>query len=206
MLILPLPLTGYRCESITSEICKQVGFRRTSFPNYFGHYTQEDALKEMNNFTENMPLNCSPYITKFLCSIFFPKCSIDRLSRPCQSFCEHVKGDCKNKIKGYGIQWPDMFNCWRFSDADGCYAPLIQGEHQMNHPFYPGFFEQLIQLFSERFNFFHKSLSWHIYCSSFKYSIWRHYDKKQQQPLIAFMFVTPTYYNPVRLLEFYMKS
>ena len=61
-----------------------VGYNMTNFPNWMQHRSAEDASTAFPSVE-----TCHPYMTRYLCSLYFPKC----LGRdkpkipPCKQFC-----------------------------------------------------------------------------------------------------------------------
>lgn len=85
--LLLLLLLG-QCEPITLELCLNLPYNHTNFPNYLGHRTQKEASIswESSLFPALVQTNCYKYLMFFACTILVPKCDEDTHQRipPCR--------------------------------------------------------------------------------------------------------------------------
>lgn len=81
------PLIG-QCEPITLELCMNLPYNYTNYPNYLGHRTQKEASIswESSLFPALVQTNCYKYLMFFACTILVPKCDPQTNQRipPCR--------------------------------------------------------------------------------------------------------------------------
>ncbi|XP_063579471.1 atrial natriuretic peptide-converting enzyme isoform X4 [Pongo abelii] len=120
-----------QCEPITLELCMNLPYNSTSYPNYFGHRTQKEASIswESSLFPALVQTNCYKYLMFFACTILVPKCDVNTGQRipPCRALCEHSKERCESVLGIVGLQWPEDTDCSQFpeenSDNQTCLMP-----------------------------------------------------------------------------------
>ncbi|KAG9479580.1 hypothetical protein GDO78_011545 [Eleutherodactylus coqui] len=120
-----------QCEPITLELCMNLPYNYTHFPNYLGHRTQKEASIswESSLFPALVQTNCYKYLMYFACTILVPKCELEMNQRipPCRSLCEHSKERCESVLGIVGLQWPEDTDCSQFpdekSDNQTCLMP-----------------------------------------------------------------------------------
>ncbi|KAM4706681.1 atrial natriuretic peptide-converting enzyme [Discoglossus pictus] len=109
-----------QCEPITLELCMNLPYNYTYFPNYLGHRTQKEASIswESSLFPALVQTNCYKYLMFFACTILVPKCETQTNQRlpPCRSLCEHSKERCESVLGIVGLQWPEDTDCTQFPD------------------------------------------------------------------------------------------
>ncbi|XP_069487814.1 atrial natriuretic peptide-converting enzyme isoform X3 [Ambystoma mexicanum] len=110
------------CEPITLELCMNLPYNSTNFPNYLGHRTQKEASIswESSLFPALVQTNCYKYLMFFACTILVPKCEPDTNQRipPCRSLCEHSKERCESVLGIVGLQWPEDTDCTQFPEEN----------------------------------------------------------------------------------------
>eukprot|EP00058_Branchiostoma_floridae_P007930 XP_002593418.1 hypothetical protein BRAFLDRAFT_119545 [Branchiostoma floridae] len=102
------------CEPITMPLCKDLDYTTASFPNHLGHVKQEDAGLEVHQFFPLVKVVCSPYLQKFLCSMYAPPCNLRGNSkplRPCRSLCVAARSGCESLMNKFGFRWPESLEC-----------------------------------------------------------------------------------------------
>ncbi|ELW71622.1 Atrial natriuretic peptide-converting enzyme [Tupaia chinensis] len=120
-----------QCEPITLELCLNLPYKHTSYPNYLGHRTQKEASAswESSLFPALVQTNCYRYLMFFACTVLAPKCdaSTGRRIPPCRALCEHAKERCESVLGIVGLQWPEDTDCGQFpeenSDNQTCLMP-----------------------------------------------------------------------------------
>ncbi|XP_075423072.1 atrial natriuretic peptide-converting enzyme [Ascaphus truei] len=120
-----------QCEPITLELCMNLPYNYTHFPNYLGHRTQKEASIswESSLFPALVQTNCYKYLMFFACTILVPKCEpqTNRHVPPCRSLCEHSKERCESVLGIVGLQWPEDPDCTQFpvekTDNQTCLMP-----------------------------------------------------------------------------------
>ncbi|XP_023080297.1 atrial natriuretic peptide-converting enzyme isoform X4 [Piliocolobus tephrosceles] len=120
-----------QCEPITLELCMNLPYNSTSYPNYLGHRTQKEASIswESSLFPALVQTNCYKYLMFFACTILVPKCDVNTGQRipPCRALCEHSKERCESVLGIVGLQWPEHTDCSQFpeenSDNQTCLMP-----------------------------------------------------------------------------------
>ncbi|CAB3231137.1 unnamed protein product [Arctia plantaginis] len=112
-----LPHHG-RCEPITIEICQNIRYNQTIFPNILNHVNQEDAGPEIHQLTPLIKVNCSPDLRFFLCSVYAPVCTIlDKAIPPCRHLCVSARQNCDELMNRFGFPWPENLECSKFPVA-----------------------------------------------------------------------------------------
>ncbi|XP_069057747.1 atrial natriuretic peptide-converting enzyme isoform X2 [Pleurodeles waltl] len=111
-----------QCETITLELCMNLPYNFTIFPNYLGHRSQKEASIswESSLFLALVQTNCYKYLMFFACTILVPKCEPQTTQRipPCRSLCEHSKERCESVLGIVGLQWPEDTDCTQFPDEN----------------------------------------------------------------------------------------
>jgi len=107
-----------KCEAVRAPICLKVntGYNSTSFPNYFKHRSQEEAISEMNSFEPLIKMGCSKHLATFLCSLYVPLCAPGFLVLPCRALCLHAMYGCRPVMEKYKYNW--NFNCTKYPDGE----------------------------------------------------------------------------------------
>ncbi|XP_068799068.1 atrial natriuretic peptide-converting enzyme isoform X2 [Struthio camelus] len=120
-----------QCEPITLELCMNLPYNYTNYPNYLGHRTQKEASIswESSLFPALVQTNCYKYLMFFACTILVPKCDPHTSQRipPCRTLCEQSKERCESVLGIVGLQWPEDTDCTQFpdenSDNQTCLTP-----------------------------------------------------------------------------------
>uniref|UniRef100_A0A8C2TZC8 Corin, serine peptidase n=1 Tax=Coturnix japonica TaxID=93934 RepID=A0A8C2TZC8_COTJA len=120
-----------QCEPITLELCMNLPYNYTSYPNYLGHRTQKEASVswESSLFPALVQTNCYKYLMFFACTILVPKCDPHTNQRipPCRTLCVQSKERCESVLGIVGLQWPEDTDCIQFpdenSDNQTCLTP-----------------------------------------------------------------------------------
>jgi len=103
------------CEGLDVPLCSKLGYNSTYLPNLRGHVRQAEANLEFEQYIPLIQSECSPYITHFLCSFYFPFCvptsGQGRVLNSCRSLCELVQPNCERALAGVGISWPPFLVC-----------------------------------------------------------------------------------------------
>ncbi|MCP9257994.1 Frizzled-1 [Dirofilaria immitis] len=88
-----------KCVLITMQMCRDIPYNMTLFPNILGHTKEEDASSRSINFC----LWLSEDLKFFLCTIYAPVCTVlERPIPPCRHLCLSAK------------MWPPLLACERF--------------------------------------------------------------------------------------------
>uniref|UniRef100_A0A8C6WA71 Atrial natriuretic peptide-converting enzyme n=1 Tax=Nannospalax galili TaxID=1026970 RepID=A0A8C6WA71_NANGA len=125
------PSNCSQCEPISLELCMNLPYNHTHYPNYLGHRTQKEASIswESSLFPALVQTNCYKYLMFFACTILAPKCDVNTGQRipPCRALCEHSKERCESVLGIVGLQWPEDTDCNQFpeenSDNQTCLLP-----------------------------------------------------------------------------------
>ncbi|KFP84468.1 Atrial natriuretic peptide-converting enzyme, partial [Acanthisitta chloris] len=120
-----------QCEPITLELCMNLPYNYTYYPNYLGHRTQKEASIswESSLFPALVQTNCYKYLMFFACTILVPKCDPYTNQRipPCRTLCVQSKERCEAVLGIVGLQWPEDTDCTQFpeenSDNQTCLTP-----------------------------------------------------------------------------------
>ncbi|KAM9295256.1 atrial natriuretic peptide-converting enzyme [Morus bassanus] len=111
-----------QCEPITLELCMNLPYNYTYYPNYLGHRTQKEASIswESSLFPALVQTNCYKYLMFFACTILVPKCDPHTNQRipPCRALCVQSKERCESVLGIVGLQWPEDTDCTQFPDEN----------------------------------------------------------------------------------------
>ncbi|XP_060102280.1 atrial natriuretic peptide-converting enzyme [Heteronotia binoei] len=111
-----------QCEPITLELCMNLPYNYTNFPNYLSHRTQKEASIswESSLFPALVQTNCYKYLMFFACTILVPKCNPQTSQRipPCRALCEQSKERCESVLGIVGLQWPEDTDCTQFPEEN----------------------------------------------------------------------------------------
>lgn len=103
------------CHSINKDdICKNMPYNRTMFPNILNHRKIGEASRELQSYSPLIKVQCSKDLQFFLCSLYMPICNDFGPIPPCKSLCERSKAGCESLMIKFGFLWPDILNCERF--------------------------------------------------------------------------------------------
>ena len=132
--VLPLPSEKLVCSYLELPLCRNTGYNMTAFPNLRQHETQDEAEKEMQDFsrlwTDGAP--CSNAIAHFLCSFYFPFCGRigdtkeNTTIKPCRNLCEAVRNGCEKIVnENTADGWPQFLKCENFPQQNSavCFGP-----------------------------------------------------------------------------------
>ena len=124
------------CELIKTELCSDIGYNRTIFPNLLRHRTQEEAHLEISQFSPLIQLKCSQDFAFFLCVVYVPICTqLQTPLPPCRSLCKSAKQGCEQVMQQFGYTWPNQLECDNFpKDKD---EPLCVGQNVSERRYNP---------------------------------------------------------------------
>uniref|UniRef100_A0A3Q0RB74 Corin, serine peptidase n=1 Tax=Amphilophus citrinellus TaxID=61819 RepID=A0A3Q0RB74_AMPCI len=112
-----------RCEPISLELCMNLPYNLTSFPNYLGHLSQRESSVswESSLFPALVQTGCYQYLMFYACTLLVPKCDLVSLQRvpPCRSLCRNAKEKCESVLSIVGLQWPEDSDCNQFPEEGG---------------------------------------------------------------------------------------
>ncbi|XP_049922666.1 atrial natriuretic peptide-converting enzyme [Epinephelus moara] len=112
-----------RCEPISLELCMNLPYNLTSYPNYLGHLSQRESSVswESSLFPALVQTGCYQYLMFYACTLLVPKCDPVSLQRvpPCRSLCRNAKEKCESVLGIVGLQWPEDSDCSQFPEEGG---------------------------------------------------------------------------------------
>uniref|UniRef100_A0A673BQ75 Corin, serine peptidase n=1 Tax=Sphaeramia orbicularis TaxID=375764 RepID=A0A673BQ75_9TELE len=112
-----------RCEPISLELCMNLPYNLTSFPNHLGHLSQRESSVswEASLFPALVQTGCYQYLMFYACTLLVPKCDPLTLQRvpPCRSLCRNAKEKCESVLGIVGLQWPEDSDCSQFPEDGG---------------------------------------------------------------------------------------
>lgn len=112
-----------RCEPISLELCMNLPYNLTSYPNYLGHLSQRESSVswESSLFPALVQTGCYQYLMFYACTLLVPKCDPVSLQKvpPCRSLCRTAKEKCESVLGIVGLQWPEDSDCSQFPEEGG---------------------------------------------------------------------------------------
>ncbi|XP_028998765.2 atrial natriuretic peptide-converting enzyme isoform X2 [Betta splendens] len=121
--------TCTRCEPISLELCMNLPYNLTIFPNYLGHQSQRESSVswESSLFPALVQTGCYQYLMFYACTLLVPKCDPLSLQRvpPCRSLCRSAKEKCESVLGIVGLQWPEDSDCGQFPEDGGNVSCLL---------------------------------------------------------------------------------
>ncbi|XP_028254776.1 atrial natriuretic peptide-converting enzyme isoform X3 [Parambassis ranga] len=118
-----------RCEPISLELCMNLPYNLTSYPNYLGHQSQRESSVswESSLFPALVQTGCYQYLMFYACTLLVPKCDPVSLQRvpPCRSLCRNAKEKCESVLGIVGLQWPEDSDCSQFPEEGGNSSCLL---------------------------------------------------------------------------------
>ncbi|XP_063042923.1 atrial natriuretic peptide-converting enzyme [Engraulis encrasicolus] len=119
----PSNSTCSRCEPISLELCVNMPYNSTVFPNFLGHRSQRESSVswEANLFPALVQTSCYRYLMYFACTLLVPKCDPHTHQRvpPCRSLCRSSKERCESVLGIVGLPWPEDTDCAQFPEDGG---------------------------------------------------------------------------------------
>ncbi|XP_048369020.1 membrane frizzled-related protein isoform X2 [Sphaerodactylus townsendi] len=114
------------CEPIKVEMCLDLSYNATSFPNiWLTIADQQGAAEVLQDYQVLEGLTCYPYLRALICSLFVPKCVPDGgILQLCRSVCLEAEHHCQRSLGLLGIPWP--LNCNILPSSDDpleCFTP-----------------------------------------------------------------------------------
>ncbi|XP_065175822.1 uncharacterized protein LOC135805672 [Sycon ciliatum] len=107
------------CEALDfrqAVVCRSVGYNSTLLPNMFGHSSQQEVSRIINQFFPVIETGCYARLQFLVCSVYLPVClpgythpSIP----PCRSVCLEAKSKCGAVMELFGLTWPNELQCNR---------------------------------------------------------------------------------------------
>nr|AQT19762.1 hypothetical protein Smed-fzd-1 [Schmidtea mediterranea] len=115
------PYNQPNCEKIKVPACQGLLYQMTIFPNHMLHSTQDEAALEINEYVPLMRIKCHGSLQLFLCSLYFPVCTIMKKALPpCRSLCLQIKKECEPILKKFYFKWPQSMSCDLYPENNLC--------------------------------------------------------------------------------------
>ncbi|XP_061566492.1 atrial natriuretic peptide-converting enzyme [Cololabis saira] len=109
-----------RCEPISLELCMNLPYNLTSFPNFLGHQSQRESSVswEASLFPALVQTGCYQYLMFYACTLLVPRCDPLSMAKvpPCRSLCRNAKEKCESVLGIVGLQWPEDSDCTQFPE------------------------------------------------------------------------------------------
>ncbi|XP_048248347.1 atrial natriuretic peptide-converting enzyme-like isoform X1 [Haliotis rufescens] len=113
-----------KCIPVQEELCEDVGYNYTSFPNTVGSYGEKEVKANLTTIIKGIQFatHCFKYARLFVCAAFIPKCSgtghvPNHIIPPCRSLCQEFKSRCEIYLHIFYLGWPPHLNCTKFPDS-----------------------------------------------------------------------------------------
>uniref|UniRef100_A0A8C1BNU6 Corin, serine peptidase n=1 Tax=Cyprinus carpio carpio TaxID=630221 RepID=A0A8C1BNU6_CYPCA len=124
------------CEPISLEICMNLPYNSTRFPNYLGHHSQKETSMswESSLFPALVQTNCYKYLMFFACTVLVPMCDPVTQQRvpPCRSLCRNSKERCESVLGIVGLQWPEDTDCAQFPEEGQANSSCLLPDPDVN--------------------------------------------------------------------------
>uniref|UniRef100_A0A671P814 Atrial natriuretic peptide-converting enzyme-like n=1 Tax=Sinocyclocheilus anshuiensis TaxID=1608454 RepID=A0A671P814_9TELE len=124
------------CEPISLEICMNLPYNSTRFPNYLGHHSQKETSVswESSLFPALVQTNCYKYLMFFACTVLVPMCDPVTQQRvpPCRSLCRNSKERCESVLGIVGLQWPEDTDCAQFPEEGQANSSCLLPDPDVN--------------------------------------------------------------------------
>lgn len=107
-----------KCEKNRAVLCNDL-YNATRFPNFFKQRSQNDAIEELNQYSQLIKIGCARHLRLFLCSVLMPMCTmLEENILPCRSLCEEAKAGCESVLLNFvGLPWPERLRCSQFPES-----------------------------------------------------------------------------------------
>ncbi|KAI1702861.1 frizzled/Smoothened family membrane region domain-containing protein [Ditylenchus destructor] len=110
-----------KCVRITMEMCKDIQYNMTIYPNLLKHTKQEEAEADIKQYEMLVKVRCSADFKFFLCTMFAPVCTmLDYPIPPCRHLCLSAKQGCEDLMRKFGYSWPAIFDCDQLPEGGMC--------------------------------------------------------------------------------------
>ncbi|KAF1381084.1 hypothetical protein PFLUV_G00170820 [Perca fluviatilis] len=117
------------CEPISLELCMNLPYNQTSYPNYLGHLSQRESSVswEASLFPALVQTGCYQFLMFYACTLLVPKCDPVSLQKvpPCRSLCRNAKEKCESVLGIVGLTWPEDSDCSQFPEEGGNTSCLL---------------------------------------------------------------------------------
>ncbi|KAK0426347.1 hypothetical protein QR680_009660 [Steinernema hermaphroditum] len=116
-----VPSRFEKCEPITTQMCIDIPYNMTTYPNSLGHAKQEDAAMELNQYMPLVKVQCSDDLKFFLCTVYAPVCTqMKDPIPPCRHLCLSAKSGCESLMNKFGFKWPTALACDNYPEQGLC--------------------------------------------------------------------------------------
>ena len=103
-----------RCEPITINFCRAVGYNQTKLPNRYDQ-TQSAIKDTLEKLDPLNSMKCHKDLRQFLCLFYMPYCGEKFLNKPllpCRELCITVKDKCNKYVENWpSLRWPSELDC-----------------------------------------------------------------------------------------------
>ncbi|XP_061072328.1 membrane frizzled-related protein [Conger conger] len=105
------------CEPIQVEMCQDLSYNLTSFPNiWLSLSDQREAAEVLRQYRVLTELPCFQSLRRLACGLFVPQCSPHGgVLQPCRSVCLSAQQQCSHALEQLSLAWP--FNCHLSPDS-----------------------------------------------------------------------------------------
>lgn len=114
-------------------------YNSTFYPNLLGQWSAKESKESFSHFYSLRKMECSEFLTLFLCSTLSPACVNEDLSGtlpylipvpPCRQLCERALTECAETIKEFGIEIPSEMLCHNFPDESSTHPCIPMQSHR----------------------------------------------------------------------------
>lgn len=109
------------CQTFSHDLCSELGFKKTFFPNY-GAENETEARRKFDLMRPAILSSCHPQVLVFFCGLFFPVCEDARVTMSCKDLCQEISSSCvlHKKVECSTFMSKDQATCLSTAPLRAC--------------------------------------------------------------------------------------